>query len=81
MEKYTFDVKITEHIGEISRSGGYSKQLNKCAFNGREPKWDIRTWDTINNKPLKGLTLTGAELLTLYGLLRELFEEGDGDAK
>ncbi len=66
------DIKfeIVKKIGVLSKSEkGWAKELNLVSWNGREPKYDIRTWSPDGQKMGKGITLSGEELLALKELL------------
>ncbi len=59
-----FSFEIVEHICTIAegRQDGYSKELNYVAFNGKNPKWDVREWNTDHTKMTKGLNFTDEEI-------------------
>lgn len=66
------DVKfeVINVIGEISEgTKGWKKELTRVSWNGAEPKYDIRTWDSEHVKMGKGITLTEEELRVLKELL------------
>ena len=75
----TFTYEVTKHIGTIAESGSMTTELNVVAFNGAEPKYDLRRWRVINEerKMQKGCTLTAEELAALRDLLNSL-EDIDG---
>lgn len=65
-----FKFEITEHIGTISTSSkGWTKELNRVSWNGREAKLDLREWDPEHAKMGKGVTLTDEEARKLKDLL------------
>jgi hypothetical protein len=67
----TFEIKQT--LGVLSESAkGWMKELNLVSWNGREPKYDIREWDSDHVKMSKGLTFTKDELIALQNLLKNL---------
>lgn len=40
-----FSYEIVEQIGVLSQNtNGWSRQINKISWNGRDPKFDIRDW-------------------------------------
>lgn len=45
--------------------------MTRISWNGEEPKYDIRTWDSEHKKMGKGITLTEKELRTLKVLIEE----------
>ena len=74
MERKQFDYTIKKHLGTISTSGDYSKEVSfVCWKDQRTPKLDIRIWKDFSNeqarKPLKGISLDGTEAETLKELL------------
>ncbi len=47
---------IVEEIGTISEtSSGWSKELNRISWNGREAKYDLRDWSPEHAKMDKGI--------------------------
>jgi len=70
-----FDIKfeIVKKIGVLSKSEkGWEKQLNLVIWNGRDPKYDIRSWSPDRQKMSKGITLSREELSALKALLDEI---------
>ena len=64
-----FDFEVTERIAILSSTGaGYTLELNKVAYNGYPAKLDLRKWK--DGKPLKGVTLSDDEALTLLAALQ-----------
>lgn len=66
------DIKyeIKETAGVISDSSkGWKKELNLISWNDKEPKYDIRDWDSEHKKMGKGVTLTAEELKKLREVL------------
>ena len=71
MAEITFEIKET--IGVLSESArGWAKEFNLVSWNGREPKYDIREWDSEHEKMGKDVTLTEDELLVLKTLLEDI---------
>lgn len=71
MADITYDVRQT--LGVLSNTGnGWKKELNIISWNGREPKLDIREWNSDRTKMKKGITLSKNEasalLLFLSGI-------------
>ena len=59
--------EIMEHVGVIeARKDGWTKEVNIVAWNGGQPKIDIRDWDPSHERMTRGITLTEdqAEKLT-----------------
>lgn len=61
--------EIIEHIGVLSESGNWKKELNIVSWNGYPPKYDIRDWNHNEEKSRKGVTLTYEELVALKNIL------------
>lgn len=69
------DIKyeIVKHIAILGESSkGWKKELNLIAWNGKEPKYDIREWALEHVKMSKGVTLNNNELLKLKQILKEI---------
>lgn len=64
--------QIVEHIGVLSESKGWRRELNVVSWNGMPPKFDIRDWDEDHEHMRKGLTLTKGELRELRSILQYL---------
>ena len=64
-----------ENIKEIAvfstRDSGYTKEINLIAWNGNEPKYDIRSFSPAREKCGKGITLTKAEAEKLLAALKK----------
>lgn len=62
--------EITKHISVLSQSSkGWTKELNIISWNDKEPKYDLREWDSAHAKMGKGVTLTADELKKLRDVL------------
>ena len=62
MAKTEFSYEIIKTIAVLSTSkSGWSKELNLVAWNGKEPKYDIREWSPEHDKMGKGITLSDDE--------------------
>lgn len=69
MEKYT----IYKQFGSLSEpNNGWTKELNYVSWDGREPVYDIRTWNAEHTKHGKGATLTAGQMTVLKQLLNEM---------
>ena len=65
-----FTHEITQTFGVLSTSkSGWALELNAVSWNGRSPKFDLRSWSPDHEKMGKGITLTDAELTALKALL------------
>ena len=68
-------MKVIKKIALISGSEtGYRKELNIVSWNGKEPKYDLRSWSP-EGIALKGLTLTEDEAKKLQKVLNDMFAE------
>ena len=70
MAKTEFSYEIIKTIAVHSTSKrGWSKELNLVAWNGKEPKYDIREWSPEHDKMGKGITLSDDEFAKLKEIL------------
>lgn len=68
-----FSYEVVEHIGILSeQKNGWKKELNLISWNGREPVYDIRTWNPDGSKMGKGVTISKEEMENLKALLKEM---------
>jgi hypothetical protein len=66
----TITLEIMEELGDLSEgSNGWKKQLTYTSWNGRAPKFDLRSWDADHQSMTKGITLTKEELMKLKEIL------------
>ena len=64
--------EIKKEIAVLSKSdSGYTKEINLISWNGKEPKYDIRSFSPDREKCGKGITLTEAEANSLLEALRK----------
>lgn len=67
--------EIINQIGVVSKgSGGWQLELNRVSWNGKDPKYDLRSWSPDHEKMGKGITLTEADVITLAELLAKEVE-------
>ena len=71
-----FKYEIVKHYEVLSESGSMTKEFNLISYNGAEPKYDIRSWQSTGEgkKLLKGITLNIDEIHLLKEKLNELEE-------
>lgn len=70
--------EIVKEIAVLSASdSGYTKEINLISWNGREPKYDIRSFSPNREKCGKGITLNADEAAALLKALQK--EENSGD--
>lgn len=68
--------EIVKKIAILSKSdSGYTKEINLLSWNGAEPKYDIRSFAPDREKCGKGITLTKAEVQTLFAALQNELAE------
>lgn len=70
-----FEFKIVKPICVISERDGWTKEMNVVSWNHREPKLDIRSWNSDHTKMDKGITFTDKEAETLYMALHNFINE------
>ena len=69
--KITFTIE--EELGDLSvASNGWKKQLTYTSWNGRNPKFDLRSWSDDHNAMTKGLTFTKEEMVKLKEILNTI---------
>ena len=62
--------EIINQIGVVSTSAsGWNIELNRVSWNGKEPKYDLRSWARDHTKMGRGITLSEEELMALASLL------------
>ena len=67
--------EIINSIGVVSTTvSGWNLELNRVSWNGKEPKYDLRSWSPDHKKMGKGVTLSEDELISLCSLLNKEIE-------
>ena len=67
--------EIINNIGVVSTSTkGWQLELNRVSWNGKEPKYDLRSWSPDHEKMGKGITLTEEDITSLAELLAKEVE-------
>ena len=70
--------EIVKEIAVLSASdSGYTKEINLISWNGREPKYDIRSFSPNREKCGKGITLNADEAAALLEALQTEVNSGD----
>ena len=68
--------EIVKQIAVLSTGeSGYTKEINLISWNGKEPKYDIRSFSPNREKCGKGVTLTEAEAGKLLAALEKVLSE------
>lgn len=70
--------EVIEECGTVAeRNGGYELKLRYMSWNGKEPRYDLRSWkvnDEGKEVCSKGIALTGEELEALGNLIKGMEE-------
>jgi len=67
--------EIINSIGVVSTTtSGWNLELNRVSWNGKEPKYDLRSWSPDHKKMGKGVTMSEDELISLCSLLNKEIE-------
>lgn len=76
-EAREFKYEVVADHGCLGSRGGYELRLREVSFNGKEAKYDIRTWKTDENGEHmgKGIQLSGEEAEKLCELLCKIRDE------
>ena len=70
--------EIVKEIAVLSKGdSGYTKEINLISWNGREPKYDIRSFSPNREKCGKGITLNADEAAALLKELQKEVNSGD----
>ena len=70
--------EIVKEIAVLSASdSGYTKEINLISWNGKEPKYDIRSFSPNREKCGKGITLNADEAAALLKALQKEVNSGD----
>jgi len=70
--------EIVKEIAVLSASdSGYTKEINLISWNGKEPKYDIRSFSPNRGKCGKGITLNADEAAALLKALQKEVNSGD----
>ena len=68
--------EVVKEIAVLSVSdSGYTKEINLISWNGKEPKYDIRSFSPNREKCGKGITLTETEAKSLFTTLKKELAE------
>ena len=70
--------EIVKEIAVLSTGdSGYTKEINLISWNGKEPKYDIRSFSPNRKKCGKGITLNADEAAALLKALQKELNSGD----
>ena len=70
--------EIVKEIAVLSANdSGYTKEINLISWNGKEPKYDIRSFSPNREKCGKGITLNADEAAALLKALQKELNSED----
>ena len=70
--------EIVKEIAVLSKGdSGYTKEINLISWNGREPKYDIRSFSPNREECGKGITLNADEAAALLKALQKELNSED----
>ncbi|HEM6074130.1 TPA: hypothetical protein U2C52_002065 [Streptococcus suis] len=70
--------EIVKEIAVLSTgNSGYTKEINLISWNGKEPKYDIRSFSPNREKCGKGITLNADEAAALLKALQKELNSED----
>lgn len=70
--------EIVKEIAVLSTGdSGYTKEINLISWNGKEPKYDIRSFSPNREKCGKGITLNADEATALLKALQKELNSED----
>lgn len=70
--------EIVKEIAVLSTGdSGYTKEINLISWNGKEPKYDIRSFSPNREKCGKGITLNADEAAALIKALQKELNSED----
>ena len=70
--------EIVKEIAVLSTGdSGYTKEINLISWNGKEPKYDIRSFSPNREKCCKGITLNADEAAALLKALQKELNSED----
>ena len=70
--------EIVKEIAVLSTGdSGYTKEINLISWNGKEPKYDIRSFSPNREKCGKGITLNADEAAALLKALQKEINRED----
>ena len=77
-ERREIQYEIVKEIAVLSTGdSGYTKEINLISWNGKEPKYDIRSFSPNREKCGKGITLNADEAAALLKALQKELNSED----
>lgn len=65
MNKQEITYTLVQQLCVLEERGAWNLEFNVVSWNGEEPKYDIRPWNTDHSRCGKGITLTEESLKRL----------------
>ena len=74
--------EIVERIGALDAPNdkGWTRELNVVAWNGGEPKLDVRDWSADHQRMTRGITMTEKQGMRFARLLAQRERDNQRDA-
>lgn len=71
-KKDNLQFEIINHIGILSTfPSGWTTELNRISWNGKEPRYDLRAWSPDHTQMRKGITLSEDDIIALSEILKK----------
>ena len=64
-----FKYELVKNIANLSDKNGMTKELNLIKFNDANPVYDLRKWNRIKDRMLKGISFSKEEMMDLRDVL------------
>ena len=64
-----FKYELVKNIATLSDKNGMTKELNLIKFNDANPVYDLRKWNRIKDRMLKGISFSKEEMMYLRDVL------------
>ena len=64
-----FKYELVKNIATLSDKIGMTKELNLIKFNDANPVYDLRKWNRIKDRMLKGISFSKEEMMDLRDVL------------
>ena len=64
-----FKYELVKNIATLSDKNGMTKELNLIKFNDANPVDDLRKWNRIKDRMLKGISFSKEEMMDLRDVL------------
>lgn len=73
-DDFTFEIVNSLGVINTNPKTNWTLECNVVAWNGREPKIDIRAWDEKHEHMSKGVTLTEPEAIALCEMIKSAID-------